>query len=43
MTEQRQALHPGQLLAALGALVLVGSLWLEWYTVRVPQEFRDAL
>lgn len=31
----------GLLLAGVGAAGVLGSLWLPWYTVRVPQAFRD--
>ena len=33
----------GVLLAGLGALASLGSLWLPWYTIKLPDTFRDAL
>lgn len=31
----------GLLLAGVGAAGVLGSLWLPWYTIRLPQAFRD--
>lgn len=33
----------GVIAAALGALLALGSLWLPWYTIRIPDAFREML
>ncbi len=42
MTSSSRSAGSGGLLAGAGALILLGSLWLPWYTMRFPDALRDA-
>lgn len=42
-TDAQRALRPGHLLALVGALALLASLWRPWYAIGIPQAVRDAL
>jgi hypothetical protein len=40
---EHKGLRAGHFLGLLGALAALASLWRPWYTVDVPQQFRDAV
>jgi hypothetical protein len=40
---EQKGLRTGHIVAILGALAALGSLWRPWYTVDVPQQVRDAI
>lgn len=43
MTTEQQGLRAGHLVALVGAIATLGSLWRPWYAVDLPQSFRDLL
>jgi hypothetical protein len=40
---EQKGLRTGHIVALVGAIAALASLWRPWYSIEVPQQFRDAL